>query len=69
METIRESILSVSRVVMGYGRAQATSAPQPEPPVDIRLESGDVVELEGDAKVAPEERVRDGAFRWMERED
>ena len=38
---------------MGHGSAIAASAPQLEPPEP--LESGDdVVEFEGDAKVAPE---------------
>jgi hypothetical protein len=50
---------------MGHGYAQATSAPQLEPPVDIRLESGvNVVEFEGDADVTPEVvGIFDGAFR------
>ncbi len=40
------------------------------PPIDIRLESGDInMQLGGDAKVAPEvDGVPDGTFRWMERE-
>jgi len=51
---------------MGLGNAQATSAPNMEPPVDIRLESVDtVVEFECDADVAPEVvGMFDGAFRW-----
>ena len=63
----RESILSVARrASMGHGNAQAISAPQLEPPVDIRLESGDkVVEFEGDADVAPEVvGIFDYTFRW-----
>jgi hypothetical protein len=47
---------------------QAISAPQPESPDDIRLETGDIVEgLEGDAEVTPE---LDGmeTFRWKERD-
>jgi hypothetical protein len=57
--------LSVSRATTGRGNTQATSAPHLEPPVDINLESGDtIVELEGDADVAPKvEGVPDGAFR------
>jgi hypothetical protein len=54
MERDRESILSLSRFAMGHGSALATSAPQPEPPVSIHLEPGDiVVELESDVEVAP----------------
>ncbi len=51
---------------MGHGNARATSAPQLEPQIDIRLESGDtVVEFEGDADVAPEViGIFDGTFRW-----
>ena len=63
-----ESILSVlRRATMGHGNAQATCAPQLEPPVDIRLESGDnVVEFEGETDVAPEvvDGIFDGTFRW-----
>ncbi len=51
---------------MGHGNAKATSAPQLDPPVDIRLESGDtVVEFESNADVAPEVvGIFDGTFRW-----
>jgi hypothetical protein len=70
METGRNYILSVSRVAIVRGSAQALSTPQPEPPVDIRFESGDMVEeLGGDIKVAPDvDGVPEGTFPWRERE-
>jgi len=55
----------MSIVVTWHGGALAISAPHPEPPVNIRLESGDiVVELEGDIEVALNvDRVPNGTFR------
>jgi hypothetical protein len=43
---------------------------QTPPPVDRRIESGDIIEeLEGNAEIAPEvEDLPDGTFRWRERE-
>ncbi len=51
---------------MGYGNANVISPPEPDPSTDIRLESGDIVEIiEGDNDVVTEvEGVSDGAFRW-----
>jgi hypothetical protein len=67
MERGEEFVSPVSRrATMGHGNAKATSAPQLDPPVDIRLESGDtVVEFESNADVAPEVvGIFDGTFRW-----
>ena len=66
MERDRASVLSVTRAILGYGNANAISTPEPDPLIDIRLESGDIVEIiEGDVDVVPEvEGVPDGAFRW-----
>jgi hypothetical protein len=57
---------SVTRAIMGHGKVQVTCAPEPDPLSDIRLESGDIVELiEGDKDVVPKvEETPDGAFRW-----
>ena len=51
---------------MGYGNANDIFAPEPDPLIDIRLGSGDIVEIrEGDDDVVTEvEGVPDGAFRW-----
>ncbi len=51
---------------MGHGMAQVICAPEPDPLIDVRLESGDTVEIiEGDDDVIPEvEGFPDGAFRW-----
>ncbi len=70
MERDRESILSVSRAAMDHGRAQASCVSQPAPPLDVCLESGDIIQKwEDDADVAPEvDGVSDGTFRWRERE-
>ncbi len=59
-----ESFISISRAAMGHGNAQATSAPKLEPPVDIRLESVDIVlKSEGNAVVTPKvDGVPDGSF-------
>jgi hypothetical protein len=66
MERDRVSILSVTRAITGHGTARAICSPEPDPLIDIRLESGDIVEmLEGDDDVVTEvEGVPDGAFRW-----
>ena len=65
MEKYRVSILSMTRAIMGHGKAKVICAPEPDTLIDIRLESGDIVELiEGDDDVVPEvENVPDGAFR------
>ncbi len=70
MERDREYILSISRVAIRHKNVQAICAPQAKPLVDIRLESGDTIELvEGDADAVPEvDGVPDGSFRWRERE-
>jgi len=54
----------------GHGSVHATNALHPEPTVEICLESNDIVlELEGDAEVAPEvDGVPVGTFRWRARE-
>ncbi len=56
----------MTRAILGYGNANAICAPEPDPLIDIRLESGDIVEMiEGDVDVVTEvEGVPDGAFRW-----
>ena len=66
MERDRASVLSVIRAILGYGNANAICSPEPDPLMDIRLESGDIVEIiEGDVDVVTEvEEVPDGAFRW-----
>jgi hypothetical protein len=66
MERDRVSILSVTKAIMGHGKKQAICAMEPDPSIDIRLESGDIVELtEGDDDIVPEvEDVLDGIFRW-----
>ena len=55
---------------MGLGEAQVICAPEPDSLIDIRLESGDMLEIiEGDDDVVTEvEGVPDGAFRWSLRE-
>ncbi len=65
MERDRASVLSVTRAILGYGNANVICAPEPDPLIDIRLESGDIVEvIEGDDDVITEvEGVPDGAFR------
>ena len=49
---------------MGYGKANVICAPELDPLIDIRLESGDIVEIiEGDVGVVTGvEGVPDGAF-------
>ena len=66
MEKDRASLLSVTRSIMGYGNANVICAPELDTSTDIRLESGDIVEItEGDDDVVTEvEGVPDGAFRW-----
>ena len=66
MEKDRASLLSVIRSIMGYGNANVICAPEPDTLTDIRLKSGDVVEVtEGDDDVVTKvEGVPDGAFRW-----
>ncbi len=66
MERDRASVLTVTRAILGYGNANIICAPEPNPSTDIRLESGDIVEIiEGDDDVVTEvEGVPDGAFRW-----
>ncbi len=66
MEKDRASLLSVTRSIMGYGNANVICAPEPHTLTDIRLESGDIVEItEGDDDVVTEvEGVLVGAFRW-----
>jgi hypothetical protein len=66
MEKDRASLLSVTRSIMGFGNANAICAPEPDTSTDIRLESGDIVEItEGDDDVVAEvEGVPVGAFRW-----
>ncbi len=51
--------------ILAYGNANAICAPEPDLSIDIRLESGDIVEkIEGDVDVVTEvEGVPDGAFR------
>ena len=51
---------------MGYGNANDIFAPEPDPLIDIRLESGDIVEIiEGDVDVVTElEEAPDEALRW-----
>jgi hypothetical protein len=65
MERDWASVLSVTRAILGYGNANIIGAPEPDPLIDIRLESGDIVEMiEGDGDVVTEvEGVPDGAFR------
>ena len=67
----RAIILSVTRAMMGHGNANVICAPQPKPSTDLRLESGDIIELvDGDEEVAPEvDEVPDGAFRWSKEVD
>ena len=57
--------------MMGHGNANVICAPQPELTIDIRLETGDIIELvDGDEEVFPEvDGVSDGAFRWSEEVD
>ena len=66
MSRDRASVLSVTRAILGYGIANAICAPQPDPLINIRLESGDIVEIiEGDDDVVTEvEGVPNGSFRW-----
>jgi hypothetical protein len=66
MEKDRVFILSVTRDITGHGKAKRICAPEPDPLIDIRLESGDIVELiEGDDNVVPEvEGIPHGAFHW-----
>ena len=54
------------KILMGYGNANVICAPELDTLTDIRLESGDIVEItEGDDDVVTEvEGVPDGAFRW-----
>jgi hypothetical protein len=65
MERDRMSILSVTQAIMGHGKTQVICAPEPDPLIDMRLESGNIVELiEGENDVVPEvEDVPDGIFR------
>ncbi len=65
MERDRASVLSVTRAILGYGNSNVICAPEPDPSTDIRLESGDIVEIiEGDDDVVTEvEGVPDGTFR------
>ncbi len=51
---------------MGYGNANVICALEPDTLTDIRLESGDIVEITegGDDVVTEVEGVPDGAFRW-----
>ncbi len=62
----RVFILSVTRAIMGHGKAKFICAPDLDPSIYIRLESGDIVEMiEGDDDAVPDvEGVPDGAFRW-----
>jgi hypothetical protein len=66
MERDQASVFFVTRAILGYGNANIICAPEPDPLIDIRLESGDIVEIiEGDVDVVTEvEGVPDGAFRW-----
>ena len=66
MERDRASVLSVTIAILGYGNANVICAPEPDPRIDIRLESGDIVEItEGyDDVVTEVEGVPGGAFRW-----
>ncbi len=70
MDKNRASLLSVTRSIVGYCNADVICAPEPDTLNDIRLESGDNVEItEGDDDVVTEvEGVPDGAFRWTRRE-
>ncbi len=56
--------------ILGHGNANAICAPESDLLIDIRLESGDIVErIEGDDDVVTEvEGVPDGAFHWSRRE-
>ena len=66
MERDRASDMSVTRAILGYGNAHDICAPEPDPLIDIRLESNDIVEIiESDDDVVTEmEGVPEGAFRW-----
>ena len=66
MEKDRASLLSVTRSIMGYGNANVICALEPDTLTDIRLESGDIVEITegGDDVVTEVEGVPDGAIRW-----
>ena len=70
MEKDKAFILSVTRAIIGPRKAKATRSPHTGPLVEIRLKSGEIIELvEVDADVAPEmDGVPDGTFRWRERE-
>ncbi len=65
MERDQASVLSVTRAILGYGNANIICAPEPNTSTDIRLESGDIVEIiEGDDDAVTEvEGVPDGALR------
>ncbi len=67
MEKDRDSFVSVTRANLGYGNANVICAPEPDPLNDIRLESGDIVEIkEGAVNVVTDVGgVPDGAFRWI----
>ena len=56
--------MSVTRAIMGHWKAHVTFTTEPDSLSDIRLESGDIVELiEGDEDVVMErERIPDGRF-------
>ena len=61
------SIFSVTaKTIIGHGKAKVKCVPEPDSFIDIRFETGDIVELiEGDDDIVPEvEGVPDGAFRW-----
>ncbi len=52
---------------MGNEKSKVIWAPEPDPMIDIRLESGDIEEwIDGDDNVVPPEveGVPDRAFRW-----
>ncbi len=56
----------MTRAILVYDNANVICAPKPSPSTDIRLESGDIVDIiEGyDDVVTEMEGVPDGAFRW-----
>jgi hypothetical protein len=57
---------TVTSAILGYGNTNVICAPEPDPLIDIRLESGVIVEIiEGNDDVVTEvEGVPDGALRW-----
>ncbi len=66
MENDRVSIFSVTKAIMDHRKANVICAPEPDSMIDIRLESGDIVEwIQGDDNGVPEvEGVPKGALGW-----